>query len=224
MKPKSIGIVGGAGPLAGAFLLERVLSLSNKRYGCYRDSDFPKIFLINFPFSEMLSPTINTTKLRDELSTCLNQLRNNGASVLAIACNTLHAFLDEQDELDDLIHLPRVLAKEIPPLEKPLVFCTSTSTQFGLHKRFFPCTYPGLQTQGQVDEIIDQVLRGTDKRIVQERLEKLLQTQTERTVILGCTELSLFTHSLSLPNKLIIDPLEVVANKILEKSFLNNKS
>jgi aspartate racemase len=67
MKPKSIGIIGGAGPLAGAFLLERVLSISNKTYGCYRDSDFPKIFLISFPFSEMLSPTINTAKLRDEL-------------------------------------------------------------------------------------------------------------------------------------------------------------
>lgn len=220
MKPKSIGIIGGAGPQAGAFLLERVLSLSNKEYGCYRDSDFPKIFLISFPFSEMLSPIIDTLKLRDELRECLNQLRNNGASVLAIACNTLHAFLEEQDELDDLIHLPRSLAKEIPPLEKPLVFCTSTSTQFGLHKRFFPCTYPDLQTQGQVDEIIDQILRGIDQKIVLERLENLLQAQTEKTVILGCTELSLFTDSLCVPNKLIIDPLEVVAQKILEKSFL----
>lgn len=223
MKPKSIGIIGGAGPLAGAFLLERVVSLSNKTYGCYRDSDFPKIFLISFPFSEMLSPIINTAKLRNELSECLNQLRNNGVSVLAIACNTLHAFLEEQDELDDLVHLPRILAKEIPPSEKPLVLCTSTSTQFGLHQRFFPCTYPDSQTQGQVDEIIDQILRGIDRAIVLKRLRKLLQAQKERTVILGCTELSLFTKSLSLPSKLILDPLEVAANKILEKSFFKKK-
>lgn len=219
MKPKSIGIVGGAGPLAGVFLLERILSLSNKKYGCYRDSDFPKIFLISFPFSEMLSPIVNTAKLREELSDCLNQLRNNGASVLAIACNTLHAFLDEENELDDLVHLPRVLAKVIPTSEIPLVFCTSTSTQFGLHKRFFSCTYPDFRTQGQVDEIIDQILRGAEKGIILERLQKLLEAQTEKTVILGCTELSLFTTSLSLPNKLIIDPLEVVANNVLEKSF-----
>ncbi len=78
MKPKSIGIIGGAGPQAGAFLLERVLSISSKTYGCYRDSDFPKIFLISFPFSEMLSPILNTAKLRDELSECLSQLRHNG--------------------------------------------------------------------------------------------------------------------------------------------------
>lgn len=222
MKPKSIGIIGGAGPLAGALLLERVLSLSNKTYGCYRDSDFPKVFLTSFPFSEMLSPTIDTAKIRGELKECLNQLRNNGASVLAIACNTLHAFLEEQDELNDLIHLPRALIKEIPPCEKPLVFCTSTSTQFGLHKRFFPCTYPDLQTQGQVDGIIDQILQGMDREIVLQKLEKLLLAQTETTVILGCTELSLFTKSLYIPNKLIIDPLEVAAKKILEKSFSLN--
>lgn len=222
MKPKSIGIIGGAGPMAGAFLLERVLSLSNTIYGCCRDSDFPKIFLISFPFSEMLSPIIDTAKLQEDLRACLNQLRDNGASVLAIACNTLHIFLDEQDELDDLIHLPRVLAKEIPPSENALVFCTSTSKEFGLHKRFFPCTYPDDQTQVQVDEIIDQVLQGVEKAIVLKRLEKLLQAQVERTVILGCTELSLFTNFLSLPNKLIIDPLEVVAKKILEKSFFKD--
>lgn len=220
MKPKSIGIVGGAGPLAGAFLLERVLSLSSKTYGCYRDSDFPKIFLISFPFSEMLSSTFNNAKLRDELSECLNLLRKNGASVLAIACNTLHAFLDEKDELNDLVHLPSVLAKEIPSSVTPLVLCTSTSAQFGLHKRFFSCTYPNAQTQRQVDHIIDHILQGTDKKIVLERLEKLLEAQVESTVVLGCTELSLFTTDLSLMNKLIIDPLEVVANKILEKSFL----
>jgi hypothetical protein len=44
MKPKSIGIIGGASPLAGAFLLKRILSLSGEVYGCYRDTDFPQSF------------------------------------------------------------------------------------------------------------------------------------------------------------------------------------
>lgn len=220
MKPKSIGIIGGAGPFAGAFLLERVLSLSNKKYGCHRDSDFPKIFLISFPFSEMLLPKMDVAKIEDELSQCLNQLRHNGASILAIACNTLHAFLKKEEEVDDLVHLTQSLTEEIPLFEKPLVFCTSTSTQFGLHKSFFPCTYPDWQTQKQVDKIIDHILQRRDQKIVLEKLEKLLQAQTEKTVILGCTELSLFKDSLSVPNKLIIDPLEIVAKKILKRSFL----
>jgi len=223
MKPKSIGIIGGAGPLAGAFLLKRILFLSGEVYGCYRDADFPQVFLISFPFSEMLCPDMDIAKLRKELSGCLEQLRKNGASVLAIACNTLHAFLDEKDELNDLVHLPRTLAEEISLSDKPLVFCTSTSVQFGLHKQFFPCTYPDTQTQQEIDRIIDQILRGIDQSVILEKLEKLLQAQTANTVILGCTELSLFSAHLSMPNKQIIDPLEVMANKILQKSFLNNR-
>lgn len=223
MKPKSIGIIGGAGPLAGAFLLKRILSLSGEVYGCYRDADFPQVFLISFPFSEMLCPDMDIAKLRKELRGCLEQLRKNGASVLAIACNTLHAFLEEKDELNDLVHLPRTLAEEVSLSDKPLVFCTSTSVQFGLHKQFFPCTYPDTQTQQEVDRIIDQILRGADQSVILEKLEKLLQAQTTNTVILGCTELSLFSAHLAVPNKQIIDPLEVMANKILQKSFLNNR-
>ncbi len=221
MKPKCIGIIGGAGPLAGAFLLERVLSLSGKIYGCYRDADFPKVVLISFPFSEMLCPNMDIAKLRKELSECLEQLRKNGASVLAIACNTLHAFLDEKDELSDLIHLPRLLAEDRSLCAEPLVFCTSTSAQFGLHKQFLPCAYPDAKTQQEVDTIIDQILKGIDPCIILKKLENLIQAQTAPAVIMGCTELSLFTSKLAVPNKRIIDPLEVMANKILEKSFLN---
>ncbi len=162
---------------------------------------------------------MDITKLRKELSECLEHLRKNGAAVLAIACNTLHAFLDEKDELSDLIHLPRSLAEEISLTDDPLVFCTSTSAKFGLHKQFLPCIYPDIQIQQEVDKIIDQILKGTDQSVILEKLEKLLQAQAATTVILGCTELSLFSAHLSVPNKQIIDPLEVMANKILEKSF-----
>jgi len=222
MKPKSIGIVGGAGPLAGAALLERVLSLSGNTYGCYKDADFPQVTLLSFPFSEMLSPEMDIEQLRQELSACLNQLRKNGAAVLGIACNTLHAFLDEKDDLADLIHLPRVLSAEIRTAKIPLVLCTSTSRQFGLHKQFFPCVYPEPCMQVQIDRLIDQILKGVEKQAVIQELLKVLEAVTSRTIILGCTELSLFTKHLSSCNKWIIDPLEILANKLLEKSFQKN--
>jgi aspartate racemase len=163
MKSKSIGIIGRAGPQAGALLLERVLSLSTQIDGCYKDSKFPKILLISFPFSRMLSTIIDTINLKDELRDCIDYLRKNGASVLAIACNTLHLFLDEKDELGELVHLPRALAEEILPKSKPLIFCTSTSAQFKLHQHYFFCSYPDPQTQAEVDHIIDQILKGKRK-------------------------------------------------------------
>ena len=223
MRPKPIGIVGGAGPLAGASLLERILRLASSGYGCTKDADFPQAFLISYPFSEMLSPALDEAQLRKELRSCLALLRQNGSAVLAIACNTLHAFLDACEEESDLIHLPRAIAAAIPRNETPLVLCTSTSARFALHKRFFSCTYPDAQTQNQIDRIIDQILEGNEQGAIVEDLQRLIEDQTASTVILGCTELSLLTgHLKSCPQR-IMDPLEILARKIVEESFNNTR-
>lgn len=116
MKPKPIGIAGGAGSLAGDYLLERSLTLSGTVYSCYKNSDFPQVTLNSYPFSDMLGVNIDFDQIRKELSECLAKLRKDGASILS-------------------------------------------------------------------------------------------------------TELSLFTNHLAIQNKLIIDPLEVIATKILEKAF-----
>lgn len=224
MKPRPIGIVGGAGPLAGALLLERVLNLSGSIYGCCKDADFPEVFLLSFPFSEMLSPKIDVKQIKKELYGCLKKLRKNGAAVLTISCNTLHAFLDDDDDLSDLVHLPKALAAKIPSGEIPLVLCTTTSMKFGVHKQFFPCIYPDPKTQLQIDLIIEQILKGADRQMILKKLIGILETETASTIILGCTELSLFTGQLSSVAKLIIDPLEITAGKVLEKSFLKDRS
>ncbi len=214
MKPKTIGIVGGAGPIAGAFLLERLLTLSMSRYGCARDADFPKVLLISYPFSAMLAADLDALQIKKELQECLTVLRQNGASVLAIACNTLHAFLDENEA--DLIHLPRTVAEVIPSDVTPLVLCTSTAVRFALHQRFFPCHYPEIRTQEEVDQIIDMILKG---KAIKEKLSAVLEGQVASHIILGCTELSLFAKELAFCTKQLIDPLEILAVKILEQSF-----
>lgn len=219
MKPKSIGIIGGAGPLAGVFFLERIFLLSGQKYGCCRDADFPKVVLLSFPFSEMLQQTGNLARLRQELKSCLQYLRRNGATVLAIACNTLHIFLTDEDDKSDLIHLPRSLADEIPKNEVPLILCTSTAASHGLHRTFFPCVYPDARTQSEIDELIDLTLQGTERQSLLNRLEQLISRQKEQTIILGCTELSLFFSQLSQIRKRILDPLEITANRVLEMSF-----
>ena len=223
MKPKSIGIIGGAGPMAGAYLLERIFSIACKKYHCHKDSDFPQLHLLSFPFSEMLSPKMDEEQLQAELKSCLRQLRSQGASVIAIACNTLHAFLDEQDLRDDFLHLPKTLGKYLSHETPPLVLCTSTSVQFGLHRRYFPCVYPDPSTQVQIDEIIDQILKEGKTLGVLQKLKELIQAQMPSTIILGCTELSLFYADIQEIGKHIVDPLEVVAHEILQKSFSKSK-
>jgi aspartate racemase len=217
--PRTIGVVGGAGPLAGVRLLDRIFSIAGKKYGCHHDRDFPKVLLVSFPFSDMLSPDKNDKQVRKELRGCLNQLRKNDAQVLAIACNTLHGFLEKEDDKEDLVHLPRALA-ELELSNPPLILCTSTSAKFRLHEKFLPCSYPTRETQQKIDHIIDQTLKGQFEDAFRD-LEKVIEKQPNDTVILGCTELSLYNEKLSISGKQIIDPLELVAHKVLERSFAN---
>jgi aspartate/glutamate racemase len=75
-----------------------------------------------------------------------------------------------------------------------------------------------------VDLIIDEILKGVDQQIILKKLERLLQNVEANTIVFGCTELSLFSKLLPPFNKVILDPLEVTVNKILEKSFLKVRS
>lgn len=219
MKPKTIGIVGGAGPLAGAALLKKVLQYAKTLYGCYKDADFPKILLVSYPFSDMLSSQVDDTQIRRELNDCLRELCNSGASVVAVACNTLHAFLEEPKPPIFFVHLLRELIPEISKNEVPLVLCTSTSQRKQIHRRFFPCSYPNKEVQLQVDSIIDTILKGEDDTKISADLTALVEGEVQNTIILGCTELSIFASHLSQSDKKIMDPLAIAAKKILEKSF-----
>lgn len=220
MKPRTIGIVGGAGPLAGSLLLQRVFSQAGSVYGCYRDADFPEVLLLSFPFSNMLSPDCNEILVKEELAQALHRLKTYGASVLAIACNTLHAFLDENKDIEGLIHLPKMLAEVIPASLAPLVLCTSMAARYKLHQRFFACQYPEDTMQLRIDRLIEKILQGERQEVLLLELQEIIESQRTHTIILGCTELSMFSTSLAIPHKLIIDPLEIMVSRLLEESFL----
>jgi len=213
---KSIGIIGGAGPMAGVALCERIIRIANVQYKCVKDCDFPRLVLISFPFSDMLSDNIDTQRICAELEDCIQELKRNGAVVMAIACNTLHAFIDTAQE--GFISLPEVTKAAIDNGEIPLVLCTSTSRNKKVHSSFFPCIYPDNDTQKQVDYLIEAILQG--KRPYKQ-LSALIRAQDVRTVILGCTELSLMTQQLRTPNHVIIDPLDLVAQTLLKQFFIN---
>lgn len=211
MKPKPIGIVGGAGPLAAISLLAQIFCLARDAYGCWKDEDFPKVIAISFPFSDMLSSGMDSKRVRSELRSCLEMLRNNGAEVIGIACNTLHTFLDPC-EGSDLLQIPSLVEEKIEANENPLILCTSTSACSNLYRG----VYPDIDTQSMVDEIITKILKG--ENVLQE-LQELILKQPEEIIILGCTELSLYTKELEVPSKKIIDPLGILSEKIIQTSF-----
>lgn len=218
MVPKTIGIVGGAGPLAGVALLKKIFQIAQEQYGCCMDADFPKVLFISYPFTNMLERDVNCQRIANELQQALDFLKNNGASIRAIACNTLHTFLNKS-QMEGLISLPEETTSEVRKntTTKPLVLCTKRTRSKALYDAFFPCVYPEEQVQKSIDELILLTLKGDKEVGVQ--LTLLVEHLKEEVVLLGCTELSLWTDQLQQSGKVIIDPLLLVAETILKKSF-----
>lgn len=217
-KMRSIGVVGGAGPMAGVALCERIVRMANIRYRCVRDCDYPRIVLISFPFSEMLSESADEQRIRTEIDGCLQELRSSGAVAMAIACNTLHAFLKGHQE--GLVSILEVVEAAIPHGEPPLVLCTSASRERRVHASVFLCVYPNAAGQRRIDGWIEAILRGDRPS---KELGAFIRDQDARVVILGCTELSLLSGRVETGGRLLIDPLDLLALELLNRFFINKE-
>lgn len=242
---KCLGIIGGAGPMAGALLFQKIVHVCQQQYGCQADMDFPKTLLYSYPFSDMLQGVdeAKKTRIQKEVNDCLSLLVQNGASLVAIACNTLHAFLPETlPSGAQFFHMVDETAYAIQKsgCRRAFILASTTSASCRLHaksfSRFFDCEYPNSEFQGALQTLIHTILAGKQSKRDAEMLSELLQRQKKMmkskgsedekiALVLGCTELSLFNEEYSLhANGLdsafrIFDPNRVVAEQMCKCIF-----
>lgn len=214
---KKIAIIGGAGPMAGVLLFEQIIKICQSQYHCHRDSDFPFIQLINYPFSEMLEGNIDRNKIENELNDLANSL---DATYITIACNTLHAFINQKFPLEKCVHLLETTKEGLT--EPPLVICSRTSREAKIHQRFFSCHYPSNEIQNTLDNLINQILSGSLSQNHTDLLTRTLMNSSElgsKKIVLGCTEFSLLHHHFPIQNYEVIDPSLLVAKKLCQLYF-----
>lgn len=216
-RPK-IGIIGGAGAMAGALLFETIVEVAQKKYKATHDADFPFILLLNFPFSNMLSQENPKDLIKDELKSCFDIFKKNDISVVAIACNTLHDYLPDDLSSFSFVHMIDETARFLQKNQwnTPLVLCTSTSKTSKIHKRHFDCSYTEQSLQKQIDTIIDEITAGDFPENTSKLLTDLFFHQE---IVLGCTELSFLHKRSPIKTKRICDPNLLVAEKICELTY-----
>lgn len=84
LNQKTIGIVGGAGPMASCLLNQLVVENLQNKYGCKSDEDFPTIINYSFPFSPMMSTKeseSNFTRVQSELGQVIGVLKKERSVV-----------------------------------------------------------------------------------------------------------------------------------------------
>lgn len=223
MNHKKIGIIGGAGPSAGSLLFDKIIEIFQHKYDCEQDFEFPFMLLLNFPFSDMLSKNKCEILIRNELKNCFHLIEKNDIDIVAIACNTLHAFLPTPLPQVQLVHMIEETKKAIENSFQiyPLVLCTTTSSEKKLHQKHFPCEYPDAAFQMILDRMIADITLGGDLDAISKELSQLLPS---RPILLGCTEFSYLHERNPLKAKIVYDPNAIVAEKVADLYFSSYSS
>ena len=224
MEYKTIGILGGMGPLATIDLYKKIVFFTDAE----KDQDhIPTIISSNTRIPDRTSAIQNlgSTPLH-ELAYAAVQLECAGADLIVMPCNTAHFYYRE---LIQYIHVPFLNMIEITAnyvkrknVKKAALLATDGTLESCVYNEFFDpigveIIQPGEYQKLVMDLIYTDVKCGREtisKHSVQEMIESLVGKGAE-LFILGCTELPIAFERYNF-NEVFIDPTaELAKNAIL---------
>ena len=201
MGKKTIGIIGGMGPLATADLLEKIIL--HTKAAC--DQDHLRVFIdsnTNIPdrTAAILQGGADTVP---ELTASARGLERQGAELLLMPCNTAHYFYDavQASVSVPVLHMIRLTAQALRErgVRTAGLLATDGTVQTGLYQQCFEGAGIRLLIPDGPGQraIMDMTYAGVkagnldyDASAAREAMEALLRRGAE-TLILGCTELPL---------------------------------
>lgn len=220
---KTLGIIGGMGPLAGCDLLEKIIANTD---ACCDQAHIPVLLDSNTAIPDRTAAILSGgADPVPQLCASAQRLEKAGAQVLAMSCNTAHYFYDAvaASVSIPLLHMPRLTAAfvERSGLRRVALLATDGTIRSGVYQSAFAGSAPMLpDPQGQaaiMSMIYDGVKRG-DARFDTTQVRDALRTLTDNgaeAFILGCTELPIAFVRYGLSGR-VIDPTLVLARAAIE--------
>lgn len=234
---KTIGIIGGLGPMATVYFLECITRMT----AAERDQEHPRVFLESLPDIPDRTDYILGKSPDNPLPRMIEagkSLEKMGADFITIPCVTAHYFYNALSrELDiPLIPLTRVLAEDIceKGIRRVGILATSGTIESKVvEKELDAQGISSVTPRGELQGLLMEIIYGQIKKDapvqwnVVERVIDDLKGQGAEKIILGCTELPLLKKSVwqaeneALRRMLFggcIDVLEVLAQKAVLES------
>ena len=220
---KSLGILGGMGPLASSEFLASVLN----NFHVEHDHEYPRIVLD----SNTLIPSRSRAFLYNEDSPvpgmveACKKLEGYNVDYIAIPCNSAQAWLHEiQPEIaTPILDIRKIttsaLVEQYPDCRQavvlggPVTYGMETYAAY-LKKQNIASIKITPQEQDEVEKIIYACKKNQDRRKVEEMYSKLLfhiEKNYGGVIVLGCTEFGLLTASASVEIR-TLDSMRVYAD------------
>lgn len=222
---QSLGIIGGAGPVASAKFL---LSIYQGRVPAF-EQEMLSVTLLSDPSLPDRSEAISNKTVRDRLlqetSSRLDFLVAAGASHLLICCFSLHFLIPSLPDpiVRKLISLPHIALREAAVVKGPLLLlCSTACRELGVFQSdpLWPqvedkIIWPSPVDQARVHDLIYALKRNDPPGDVQAQLLEISANYSASHWLAGCTELHLLSsiHWMGTASgPLVIDALETLAN------------
>lgn len=219
-KQKTIGIIGGMGPMATADLFTKLIRMTDA--AC--DAEHIHILIDNNPKTPDRTGAIlrGTTSPLPYLEQSANHLQTAGADFLLIPCITSHHFLPT---LAERVEIPIMSMVEetakyltMQNIKKVVILATDGTRVAGVFDTIFSkygveILYPNAEAQtALMDVIYKGVKAGSPKwntAVLNAEIDRL-QDQGAEAVVLGCTELPLAAKMYDI-HGMGIDPTDILA-------------
>lgn len=221
---KTVGIMGGMGPMATADLIYNIVSQTQ----AVCDSDHIHLIID----SDGSVPDRTEAILHGGesplpmLRTMAKKLEYMGADIIAISCNTSHYFYEEICEAVDvpvlnmLNETARFIARS--GAKEVLLLATDATVKMGLYEKYLSrygikTDYMSDEGQREVMRLIYDCVKAGHFEFDVDRFRKMLREAgaEEIPTILGCTELPIAFRRFELSGFHTVDPSNILAKAII---------
>jgi len=214
------------GPAATAHFMERLVVLC----AAERDQDYPPT--LAYSASQIPDRTAHLVDGEDDptraLEAAARVLQAGGAGVIAIPCNTAHAYLEAiRAAVDvpvlDMIELAATAIASSYPGARVGVLAATGTVRLGLYQAALQTN--GLTIEQPDDELQEQVMAairdvkggGSGRDLRLDHAIEVLRNRGAEVLVLGCTELPLAVDSASTAIP-VVDATDVLARACLERA------
>ncbi|WP_106297777.1 aspartate/glutamate racemase family protein [Knoellia remsis] len=228
MRNEPVGILGGIGPMATVYFMQRIIAMTDAS----RDQDHVDMLVWNH--ASIPDRTAYLLGSSDEnpgpvMAQDARELEQAGARFIAIPCNTARAFLDEVREGVD-IEVLDIVGETVSAAQAAVPGLTTLgilATDGTLRSRIYhdTATQRGLTPVEPDDDVQKDVMAmiydgvKAGMPVSRDRVDAAvahLRAKGAQAIVLGCTELSVLRTDVGLDDADVVDSLDALAARTIE--------
>lgn len=227
MSEKTLGILGGLGPLATVYFMDLIVKMTEAK----KDQDHISMIILNHAAIPDRTEFILDATKPNPLPMMIEdakKLQSAGADYVVMPCNTAHFFYEQiQHNIDipmlNIIEETVKFARDEKKVKKLGILATKGTVSAGSYQRMcenygVEWAVPSLQDEQSLMNIIYNQVKAGKKANITEFIKIIENMKADGcdAVTLGCTELSVINKDFALCREDVVDSLEVLAKRSIE--------